>query len=177
MNLQFLYLLGANVVLIFLMKMSKNRKWLHTILTLLCSTLITLTIIEGVYRLFFKSKALSETGNYGASFNEPSALTGYTVKGINPLLVTKKDKQGNLVYDASYTIIPDSGFNKLPINHRAGYRMDNPMRDSIEIVFMGCSFTFGTGIPDTATMTYRIGQQLQYNSLNYGGSGYGTHQV
>lgn len=177
MDLKFVWLLLANVLFILLIRFTRNRKKLNGILTVLFTTLITLTVIEGAYRIFFKKRGFSETGNFGASFNTPVELTGFTIKNIPDLEVIKKDPKGNLIYDAHYSIIPDSGFNKLPINHRTGYRVTNSPRDSTEIIFLGCSFTFATGIPDTATMAYLVGKEYNYNSLNYGGSGFGTHQV
>lgn len=175
--MKFVWLLAANILLLILIRFSRRRKKLNSILTVLFTTLVTLTVIEGAYRLFFKKKGFTETGNFGASFNTPVDITGFTIKNIPDLEVIKKDPKGNLVYDAHYSIIPDSGFNVLPINHRVGYRVNNSLRDSVEIIFMGCSFTFATGIPDTATMAYRVGKEFNYNSLNYGGSGFGTHQA
>lgn len=177
MDMKFVWLLVANVLFFLLIRYTRKRKKLNSILTVLFTTLATLTVIEGAYRLFFKKKGYSETGNFGASFNTPVELTGFTIKNIPDLEVIKKDPKGNLIYDAHYSIIPDSGFNKLPINHRIGYRSTDPLRDSTEIIFLGCSFTFATGITDTASMAYRVGKEYNYHSLNYGGSGFGTHQV
>ena len=166
MDLKFVWLLLANVLFILLIRFTRNRKKLNGILTVLFTTLITLTVIEGAYRIFFKKRGFSETGNFGASFNTPVELTGFTIKNIPDLEVIKKDPKGNLIYDAHYSIIPDSGFNKLPINHRTGYRVTNSPRDSTEIIFLGCSFTFATGIPDTATMAYLVGKEYNYNSFS-----------
>ena len=177
MDMKFIWLLVANVLFFLLIRYTRKRKKLNSFLSVLFSILVTLTVIEGAYRLFFKKAGFSETGNFGASFNTPVDLTGFTIKNIKDLEVIKKDPKGNLIYDAHYSILPDSGFNTLPINHREAYHISDPSRDSVEIIFMGCSFTFGTGVPDTATMAYKVGKQFDYNSLNYGGSGFGTHQA
>lgn len=177
MDLKFVWLLVANLLFILILRYTRKRKTLNSILTVCFMILVTLTVIESAYRLFFKKAGYSETGNFGASFNTPVELTGFTIKDIKDLNVVKKDPKGNLVYDAHYSIIRDSGFNTLPINHRQAFHIDNLSRDSVEVVFLGCSFTFGTGVPDTATMAYQVGKQLDYNSLNYGGSGFGTHQA
>lgn len=176
MDMKFVWLLVANILFIVLVRFTRHRKKFNGLLTVLLTTLVTLTLIESAYRLFFKKKGFTETGNFGASFNTPVDITGFTVKNISDLQVIKKDPAGNVMYDAHYSIIPDSGFNVLPINHRIGYHVSNISRDSVEIIFLGCSFTFATGIADTATMAYRVGKALNYNSLNYGGSGFGTHQ-
>lgn len=175
--MKFVWLLLANLLFVLILRFTRKRKKLNGFLTVCFMILATLTVIEGAYRLFFKKDGFTETGNFGASFNTPVELTGFTVKNIPDLNVVKKDPKGNLVYDAHYSIIPDTGFNTLPINHRKAFRVSDPQRDSLEIVFLGCSFTFGTGVPDTATMAYQVGQQLNYNTLNYGGSGFGTHQA
>lgn len=177
MDMKFVWLLVANILLYLVIRYTRKRKRLNSVLTVLFTTLVTLTVIEGAYRLFFKKQGLNETGNFGASFNTPVDLTGFTVKNIKDLEVIRKDAKGNLVYDAHYSILPDSGFNTLPINHREAYHVSGVSRDSVEIIFMGCSFTFGTGVPDEATMAFKVGKQFDYNSLNYGGSGFGTHQA
>lgn len=177
MDMKFVWLLIANVLLLVLLRLFRNRKKLNTVITVLFTTLVTLTVIEGAYRLFFRKKGATETGNFGSSMNIPESLTGYTIKNIPKLEVTKSDAQGNLIYKAAYSIIPDSGFNTLPLNHRIAYNINDPSRDSLEFVFLGCSFTFGTGVADTATMAYRVGKQLNYNTVNLGGSGFGTHQA
>jgi hypothetical protein len=177
MDSKFLLLIVFNLLFVLLLRFTRKRKKLNNFFTVLFMILVTLTVIEAGYRFFFKKGAYTETGNFGSSFNTPIELTGFTIKNIPDLQVTKRDVKGNIVYDAHYTILPDSGFNKLPVNHRAGYRINDPARDSIEFVFLGCSFTFGTGVPDTASMTYQVGKIFNYNSLNYGGSGFGTHQA
>ena len=177
MDLKFLLLLFLNVFLFFLIRFTKKTKWLSSFITVLFTTLVTLTVIEAAYRIFFKKAGISETGNFGSSFNTPVDLTGFTVKNIPDLQVTKKDAKGNVIYDMHYSIIPDSGFNQLPINHRKAYQLKDPTRDSVEFVFLGCSFTFGTGVADTATMAYRTGAAFNYNSVNLGGSGFGTHKA
>ncbi len=177
MDLKFLLLIGLNVMLFFLIRFTRKKKWLSSFITVLFTTLVTLTVIEGAYRLFFKKPGLSETGNFGSSFNTPVELTGFTIKNIPDLQVTKKDAKGNLIYDMHYSIIPDSGFNVLPINHRKAFQTKDASRDSVEFVFLGCSFTFGTGVPDTASLAYKTGAAFNYNSSNFGGSGFGTHQA
>ncbi|MBC7848471.1 MAG: hypothetical protein H7Y31_01985 [Chitinophagaceae bacterium] len=177
MDSKFLILIAANVILFLLLRFTKKRKRLNGILTVFFTILITLTIIETGYRFIFRKAGPTETGNFSGSFNTPIELTGFTIKNIPDLHVTKKDAKGNLIYDAHYSIMADSGFNTLPVNRRAGYHLSDPSRDSVEFVFLGCSFTFATGVPDSATMAYRVGKTFNYNSVNFGGSGFGTHQA
>jgi len=177
MDSKFLMLLAANLILFLLIRFTRKRKKLSGFITFVFSILITLTVIEAGYRFFFKKKGLTETGNYGGSLNTPVDLTGFTVKNIKDLHAVRTDLNGNVLYDVVYTVAPDTGFNKLPINHRMGYRINEPSRDSVEIIFFGCSFTFATGVSDTATMAYRLGKELQYNTLNYGSPGWGIHQA
>lgn len=177
MDIKFLLLLAGNGILFLLIRRTKQYKRLNGFLTVTFTVLLTLTLIEAGYRFIFKKKGITETGNYGGSFNTPVDLTGFTVKNIADLHTIKKDAKGNVIYDVHYSVIPDSGVNTLPINHRVAYHLADAKRDSVDVVFLGCSFTFATGISDTATMAYKVGRQLQYNSLNYGSPGYGTHQV
>ena len=133
MDMKFVWLIVANVLFYLLIRYTRKRKKLNSVLSVLLSILVTLTVIEGAYRLFFKKAGFSETGNFGSSFNEPVDVTGFTIKNIKDLQVIKKDPKGNLIYDAHYSIIPDSGFNTLPINHREAYHISDPSRDSAEI--------------------------------------------
>lgn len=177
MDLSFILLLVFNVLLYLLVRFSKKRKWLNNILTIAFSTLVTLTVIETAYRFFFKKKGPVETGNYGSSMNTPLELTGFTVKNIPDIQTTKKMPDGSLVFDVHYGILPDSGFNTLPINHRRSYRSSNRANDSAEVVFLGCSFTFGVGINDSATIPWQVGKALDVDVQNLGGSGFGVHQA
>lgn len=177
MDLKFLLLVFLNVFLYFLIRFTRKKKWLNGFVTVIFTTLLTLTIIESAYRIFFKKAGITETGNFGSSFNTPVDLTGFTIKNIPDLQVIKKDGKGNLIYDMHYSIIQDSGQNTLPINHRKAFKSTDQNRDSVEFIFLGCSFTFGTGVTDSATMAYRTGAAFNYNSSNFGGSGFGTHQA
>ena len=83
MDMKFIWLLVANVLFFLLIRYTRKRKKLNSFLSVLFSILVTLTVIEGAYRLFFKKEGISETGNFGASFNTPVELTGFTIKNIS----------------------------------------------------------------------------------------------
>ena len=177
MDLSFILLLAFNGLLYLGVRYSKKRKWLNSILTIAFSTLVTLTVIESAYRFFFKKAGPVEIGNFGSSINTPVALTGFTVKNIPDIQTTKKMPDGSIVFDTHYGILPDSGFNTLPINHRRSFRSVDRSNDSTEIVFLGCSFTFGVGINDSTSIPWQVGKHLNTDVQNFGGPGFGVHQA
>ena len=176
MDKTLLYLLGLLIVLFFLRKITRKKKYLGATFSFLFTLLVTLSVVEIIYRAFIRKTTAIESGNFGGSLNQLNSTYGYTVKGIPSISHIKVLKSGDTVYNCHYSIIPDSGFNKQDINHRAGFK---PEQDSAnaELVFLGCSFTFGSGIDDTATLPYLAGKFGNMPSVNMGGSGWGTHHV
>jgi hypothetical protein len=176
MDKTLLYLLALNVLLFFLRKLTRKKKFWGAAFSFLFSTLVTLSVVELVYRFFIRKTTVTESGNYGGSINQLNSTYGYTVKNIPSISHIKVLKSGDTVFNCHYSIIPDSGINKQDINHRVGYRPEQAAGDS-ELVFLGCSFTFGSGIDDTATLPYLAGKFGNIPSVNMGGSGWGTHHV
>jgi hypothetical protein len=176
MDKTLLYLLGLNLLMFFLYKISRKKKFWGALVSFLFTTLVTLTVVEIIYRAFIRKSAVTESGNFGGSINQLNSTYGYTVKGIPSISHIKVLKSGDTIYNCHYSIIPDSGINKQDINHRVGFRPEQASNDS-EFVFLGCSFTFGSGIDDTATLPYKAGKFANLPSLNMGGSGWGTHHV
>jgi len=177
MDITLLYLLALNVLLFVLRRVTRKKKFWGALFSFFFTTLVTLTVVEVVYRFFLRGKtAVIESGNFGGSLNQLNSTYGYTVKGIPSISHIKVLKSGDTIYNCHYSIIPDSGINKQDINHRVGFRPEQATADS-ELVFLGCSFTFGSGIDDTATLPYKAGKFANIPSLNLGGSGWGTHHV
>jgi hypothetical protein len=74
------------------------------------------------------------------------------------------------VYDVVYTIGQD------------GLRISPPLPEDPSrpcILFFGCSFTFGEGVNDDATLPYQVGllSKGSYTVRNFAFSGYGPHQM
>lgn len=80
-----------------------------------------------------------------------------------------KHSHGTLVYDALYGI--DSN----------GIRTSPPHREDAReaLLFFGCSITFGEGINDTETSSYKTGIATdgRYQVYNFAFHGYGPHQI
>jgi hypothetical protein len=80
--------------------------------------------------------------------------------------------QGELLYDATYTIGPN------------GLRVSSPPAagDSSSqecILFFGDSFMFGQGLEDHQTLPFRVHEKSmqRYRTYNFGVNGYGAHQM
>jgi hypothetical protein len=75
-----------------------------------------------------------------------------------------------LVFDARYT------------NDSLGLRLAPPVssgRPKGAVLFFGCSFVYGEGLNDDATLPYQVGtvSQGSYRIVNFGGGGFGPHQM
>lgn len=176
MDITLLYLLGLNLLLFVIYKFTRKKKFFGALFSFLFTTLVTLSVVEIIYRAFIRKSAVTESGNFGGSLNQLNSTYGYTVKGIPSISHIKVLKSGDTIYNCHYSIIPDSGINVQDINHRVGYRPQQAASDS-ELVFLGCSFTFGSGIDDTATLPYLAGKYGDMASVNMGGAGWGTHHM
>src|SRR5580698_4589379 len=170
----------VNLFLIGLTYMTRRRrKWSNVIL--LCTTIfLVLSIVEMAYRNFFKDRKayIQKTGKTW-SFG-PHPVLGVQIDTTGVLGDTELTSSGSTIYHARYTIIADS-IGSYRFNHRIGFQ--NPSgrepesHPTPEIVFLGCSFTFGQGVSDTETLPYRVGAQRNVSTLNLSGIGYGIHQV
>ena len=69
------------------------------------------------------------------------------------------EKKVNIVYDVCYSFLSDE----------FRYTKSNSLSDNIYI-FLGCSFTFGTGINDNETLPYCFSKSMKFknNVLNFG---------
>jgi hypothetical protein len=175
MDIKFLFLLGATLVLWLFTRLAKKRKGFHSFLVVIFSIFITLVLIETAYRFFLKKNAftLKSNKNFGTYAQHP--LTGYMIADAGETEMAKISIGGDTIYNTSYNLIPDTGVGNIQLNHRAAFF--NPNNDSSELVFLGCSITFGEGIADRETFAYKTGELCNTSSINYGLSGYGTHQA
>lgn len=80
--------------------------------------------------------------------------------------------EGELLYDATYTIGPD------------GLRISSPAergdgRSTECALFFGNSFTFGQGLADHEALPFRVHEESaqRYRTYNFGLNGYGAHQM
>jgi hypothetical protein len=168
------FFIVVNALLIGLVFLTRERRRLNN-LVLLCTTVfLTLSIVETAYRNFFKARKpyLLKTGN-SLSFVSREPL-GLQVASPGVFGSTEISPSGDTIYNANYSIVSDS-IGSYRFNHRIG--LSNPRSPDSGIVFLGCSFTFGEGVNDSASLPYRVGILSNRSTLNLGSSGYGLHHV
>lgn len=102
----------------------------------------------------------------GASYEVQDPLIGETARPNVRAIHIQTNPDGSEIFRAKYRI------------DGRGLRV-TPERASVPaIVFFGCSFTFGEGVDDDASMPYRVGLlQPAYRAYNFGFHGYGPHQM
>jgi hypothetical protein len=168
------FFIVVNAFLIGLTFVTRKRERLNNVV-LLCTTIfLVLSIVETAYRNFFKPQRpyLLKTAN-SLSFETRIPL-GLQVAAPGVFSSTEISPPRDTIYRANYTIISDS-IGSYNFNHRIGFL--NPGAPVPGIVFLGCSFTFGEGVDDSASLPYRVGALSNRSTLNLGGSGYGLHHV
>jgi hypothetical protein len=175
MDITLLYLLGLILFLFLLKYITRKRKFWGALFSFFFVTVVTLAVVEVLYRAFLKKTPIVESGNFGGSMNQLNSTYGFTVKDIPVIEHYRVTKEGDTIYNSRYSIMHDTGFNQQTFNHRVGFMP--PRAVDSELVFLGCSFTFGSGNNDTATLPYKAGELSNLPSLNLGGSGWGTHHT
>jgi hypothetical protein len=117
----------------------------------------------------FQARRVYE-GNFAELF-APHGQLGWAPRA-GTLVTQKLSFDGELLYDARYTIGPD------------GLRISSPSTDGHEappecILFFGDSFTFGQGLADHETLPFRVHAESakRYRTYNFGVNGYGPHQM
>lgn len=108
------------------------------------------------------------------NFFTPDSLVGYRLKGAGQYPALRIHRDGDTIYKVHYTIYEDSAIQRSPFPFRKAYHAGNGRR---EVVFLGCSFTMGEGLPDESTLPYQFGRMSNVSSVNRGVNGYGLHQV
>jgi hypothetical protein len=111
-----------------------------------------------------------EAGNYD-EFLVAHGQLGWTIKP-DSLVTQKLSFEGELLYDATYTIGPDG--------LRISSRSTNGHEPSTECaLFFGGSFTFGQGLADHEALPFRVQEKSgqRYRTYNFGFPGYGAHQM
>ncbi len=105
-------------------------------------------------------------GSYLQAFHVPHAELGYAITPQRRRLRSVlKDREGNLIYDVSYSI------------DRFGRRAMPTVSEKPTVYFFGGSFTFGEGVDDTETLPEQIRRLTGFNVVNWGVPGYGPHQM
>lgn len=175
MDIKLILLLVGNLLLWLLTRSLRKKRGVHTLFIILLSSLITLTTIELAYRFIIKKDPIvtESNRNFGTYATHPTI--GYMIAEPGVLEIKKTTRSGELIYQTKYQLMADTGANSFGLNHRVGYQQS--ASDTNELVFLGCSITFGEGLQDNETMAYKTGKGLSQNAVNLGLSGYGTQQA
>ncbi len=176
MDIKFFFLWGVLLVLWLLTRLIKKSKGWHNFFIVIFSIFITLTLIETAYRFLLKKNAFTIKSNKNFGSYSKHALTGFMIAEPGEMQVTKIARNGDTIYNTAYTLIADSGKNSIQMNHRVAFK-NKDGNDSAELVFLGCSITYGEGIHDNETFASKTGELCNTSSANYGFSGFGTHQA
>jgi hypothetical protein len=173
MEKKILALMALGGLLFFLSYTLRNRKFISNIFMAGASVLLTLLVVEFAYRTLFKKKDATDK-MHPFSLYMPDSLLGY--KNNKPALykVLNSFPNRDTVYNTSYSILADTFPAGIHFNFRKGYKSDNCSK---EVVFLGCSLTFGQGLADTQSLPYRFGATAHVSTLNMACIGYGIHQV
>lgn len=151
----------------------RKRKPVPNFLVLIASCFIFLSITEFIYRVFFR-RTTYEVGACSQDFFKPDSTLGYVLNHTGTCAVAKVDQRGDTLYKATYTLVPAIDPAGRPVVRRVGL---DKAGMSPELVFFGCSFTFGQGLDDTMSLPYQTGKATGLPAVNLGVTGYGIHQV
>lgn len=173
MEKKILALIAFGCLLFVLSYVFRRRKFFSNILMTAASVLTTLLIVEFVYRTFIKKPNATDKIQ---PFNlyAPDSLLGYKNSQPTVYKIVNSFPGGDTVYNTSYTILNDTFNSGIHFNFRKGYKSNNNSKD---VVFMGCSLTFGQGLADTQSLPYRYGLAADVSTVNMACIGYGVHQV
>ncbi len=174
MNKHVAFFITANLILIGLTYVTRRRRRINNALLFGTTVFLILSIVEIAYRNLYKGRNsnIQKTGK--TSFFGPHPVLGVQIDTTGVLGDTELTHSGSEIYHAQYTIVADS-IGSYRFTHRVGFL--NSGDTGAEIVFLGCSFTFGQGVGDTETLPYRVGASQHISTLNLGGIGYGIHHV
>jgi hypothetical protein len=151
----------------------RRWKWISGLALAGAVMLLILLIAEFTYRWFFRPAGPVKQQECGTNCFLPDSLLGYKpgLPGRSRITITAG---GDTIVNAHYTLIADTTPRGMTYNHRTGYSNPQSRR---EAVFMGCSFTFGENIDDSASLPYLFGKIANISSRNLGCPGYGLNHV
>jgi hypothetical protein len=154
----------------------RRRKWISNFALTAGMVLFVLLAAEFIYRWFFKPESPGVGVELGCG---AMCYRGDSLLGFKPGIPGKWDMRAlapgaDTVIYTEYIIMKDTVQRGIEYDHRVGYRADSSGK---EVVFFGCSFTFGTNVPDSSTLPYQFGMLKNVSSVNLGCAAYGLHQV
>lgn len=173
MEKKVLAIIAVVVLLFFVAFALRKRKGISNLLLGITAVLASLLVVEFVYRVFIKKKDASDLVQPRTLYVYDSVL-GYVYNEPAIYSVVNRFPKGDTVYNTTYTILNDTLPGGVRFNFRKGYKSDSSNK---EVVFLGCSLTFGQGLADTQSLPCRYGAAAHVSTLNMACIGYGLHQV
>lgn len=167
-------LIAFEFLLIFFSYKTRARKKISSLLIMFASVLLTFLLAEFCYRVFLKKEKLINLAPSCIALHTKDSLLGYKLKGAENFEATEILSGGDTVFHTNYTILNDTSVRNYVYPFRKGYKSS---KNGKEVIFMGCSITFGVGLPDTATLPWYYGKTNDVSTINLGCTGYGIHQV
>lgn len=173
MEKKILAVIVVTLLLFFLSYLCRNRKFLSNVCMTCASALAMLLIVEFGYRTVIKKKNRTDS-IHPFRLYAPDSLLGIKYNQPSIYSIVNCSSGGDTVYNTSYTILNDTFNSGTHFNFRKGYKIHNSNK---EVVFLGCSLTFGLGLADTQTLPYYYGAAANVSTINMACIGFGIHQV
>ena len=169
MNKYLLVLIALLFGLFFLAYVLRRWKWVSNLALAGAAVLFIVLVSEFTYRWFFRRGDIIKQQECMQRCFLPDSLLGFKPGLPGSWRITTLTPGGDTVVDTRYTILSDSIYN-----HRVSY---SNVASRNDVIFLGCSFTFGESIADTATLPYLFGRSNNITTVNLGCPAYGLHQV
>lgn len=174
MNIYLVILILLLPLLFVVAFLLRRWKWISGLSLMAGVILLVLLLAELSYRWFFKPAANVSYSECGENCYQQDTLLGFKpgMPGQWKIATVLPGNDTNV--NTKYTIARDSLRRGIVYDHRVGYKSDSSNK---EIVFVGCSFTFGSNIDDTSTLAFQTGKAAKVSTINLGCAAYGLHQV
>lgn len=135
--------------------------------------LVVTMCFEFCCRLILPTGAIEYNGN----FTVPATLIGFRLRPGSVMEYSTKTIKDDTIYHVYYTA---DEFGRRIVSTKYLPVMDGQAQTKTarHALFLGCSYTFGSGVDDTSTFPSIFSQKnSDFHVYNYGFSGYGPHQM
>lgn len=174
MNIYLLILTLVFPALLVLAFLLRRWKWLSNLVLMGATVLFVLLVADYLYRYVLRPKDPVTHNECGDNCYQRDSLLGFKPSLPGKWSILTVAPGNDTIINTEYTVIKDTFPGSIVYDHRMGYRNDTSTKEAI---FLGCSFTFGSSIDDTATLAYQFGKAANMSTINLGCAAYGLHQV
>lgn len=158
---------------IFIKKLFSNVKVVIINLSILLFFIALIELYLDIFKPVPYKQKKDFIKKYSKDYRASDHLLGY---------IPRKDKQSfeqlidgnNIIFNVKYTI-NKKGIRISPHDINDGFKN----KDFINVLFFGCSFTYGEGLNDNETFPWQIEEMsnFRYKTYNFGFHGYGPNQM